>query len=125
MSENLLDQVREVASRNGSYSVSAYLFVFESLDYTVKNIAGEKRHVTGRELIEGLRRLAIEQFGPMAMLVLHRWGVRSTRDVGAIVFHLVDSGLMGKTENDSLEDFADGFDFERAFSLDETVRLGE
>lgn len=101
----------------------AYVFIFEALDYTVDRIAGEKRHVSGRELLEGIRALAIDQFGPMAKLVFKNWGVTCTEDFGHLVFNLVQDGLMGKTETDSINDFKDVFNFNDAFSLDHTVQL--
>lgn len=123
MSENLVERIRLLALQDRRYSPMAYVFVFEALDHTVTRIAGEKRHVTGRELLDGVRDLAIRQFGPMARLVFREWGITRTEDFGHIVFNLVKEGLMGKTENDSLDDFKDVFQFEEAFSLDNTVQL--
>ena len=114
--------VEQVALEDGRYSLQAYYFVFEGLRYTQamlgKNPASaseSERHVTGQQLLEGIRRLAVEQFGYMARIVLEQWGVRQTADFGEIVFRLVNSGLMGKTQNDSLDDFKGGYDFREAF----------
>lgn len=114
--------IEQVAQKDGRYSVHAYYFVFEGLRYTQqmlgKNPASpseKERHVTGQQLLEGLRRLALEQFGYMARVVLEQWGVRKTSDFGEIVFRLVECGLMGKTEEDSLDDFKDVYDFEQVF----------
>ena len=74
--------------------------------------------ITGRELAEGCRDLAIEQFGPMARTVLEHWGVHSTEDMGAIVYALIDCGVLIKQETDSREDFRDVYDFEEAFERD-------
>ena len=71
--------------------------------------------MSGKELLEGIREYAAQQFGPLAPTVFRSWGVRRTEDFGEIVFNLVESGLLGKTESDSREDFADGFDFDQAF----------
>jgi len=51
----------------------------------------------------------------LARTVLSRWNVRRTVDFGRIVFALVDNGYMQKTEDDTLEDFRDVFDFKSAF----------
>jgi uncharacterized repeat protein (TIGR04138 family) len=123
VSENILDRIRVLALQDRRYAPMAYIFVFEALDYTVEHIAQAKRHVTGRELLEGIRLLAVKQFGPMAKMVFNVWGVYKTQDFGTIVFNLVSEGLMGKTDNDSIEDFTDIYDFEDAFSLDRTVQL--
>ena len=114
--------IEQVALQDGRYAAQAYYFVFEALRYTQrmlgKNPASpseQERHVAGQQLLEGIRRLAIEQFGYMARILFEQWGVRQTADFGEIVFRLVGSGLMGKTQNDSLDDFKGGYDFREAF----------
>ncbi len=72
-------------------------------------------HLTGQQLCEAIRQLALEQFGLMARVVLHSWGVHVTGDFGEIVYNLIDIGLMKKSETDRREDFNDVFDFEEAF----------
>ncbi len=111
---NPIEKIRQLVKKDGRYRLEAYCFVFEALDYTLRRL-GEHRHVTGRELCEGIRDLAIEKFGPLASTVFAYWGVTRTEDFGAIVFNLVDAGLMGKTETDSIEDFHDVYDFEEVF----------
>ncbi len=101
----------------GGYNSDAYAFVLEAVAYTLGRM-GEQRHITGRELCEGAHRLAVERFGPMAKEVLNFWGVRSTSDIGSIVFRLVESGELSTTEGDSIDDFLDVFDFNEAFERD-------
>ena len=96
------------------YDFEAYRFCFQALDYTVETL-GEKRHVTGRELLRGIRELAIQEFGPLAQMVLNNWGVYKTEDFGHIVFNLVKNNLMSKTEEDSVADFRGIYDFNEAF----------
>lgn len=120
---DIAQQVHDLALRIGKYKPQAYFFVFEALEYTVQNVVKERRHVTGQELLEGIRQLAIHQFGPMTLTVFRLWGVHHTGDFGEIVFQLVEAGLMGKTDNDSREDFANGYLFEEAFSLEKTLEL--
>lgn len=114
--EIVLDRIVEIDPR---YRRDAYLFVREALDFTQHNISkanqGEIRHITGQELLEGIRRYAVEQYGPMAMDVLNEWGVVRCEDFGDIVFNLVDHNLLKKTESDSRDDFAEGYDFFEAF----------
>lgn len=114
---NFEEKLRAVTGRDPRYPVAAYRFIYEGLDYTVKNI-GCKRHVTGRELAEGLRNLAIEQFGGLALLVLGQWNITKTADFGNMVFNLVETGLMSRSESDSPEDFANVYDFARTFRID-------
>jgi len=109
-----LDRLRNLAESDGRYRLEAFLFLHEALDRTLK-MAGEKRHVTGQELLEGVRQLALEKYGMMARLLLESWGVRSTADIGEIVFLLVENSIWGKTETDSRDDFKDGYDFREAF----------
>jgi uncharacterized repeat protein (TIGR04138 family) len=100
----------------------AYDFVRLALDQTVKELrkkdagrAERSRHVTGTELLEGLRAYALEQFGPLAKTVLNAWGVTKCRDFGDIVFNLIEYNVFSKTENDRREDFSDIYDFDDAF----------
>jgi uncharacterized repeat protein (TIGR04138 family) len=108
---NLLAKLRE---RNPRYSDSAYLFVLTALQYAIEKL-DEPRHITGGELAEGVRDLAIEQYGPMARTVLEHWGIHSTSDMGEIVYALIDCHVLIKQEDDSREDFEGVFDFDEAF----------
>ena len=100
----------------------AYAFVRDGLDFAVKELkkrdaarAKVSRHVTGRELAEGLRDYAIEQFGPLAKTVLNAWGLHETIHFGDIVYNLIDYNVFSKTDSDRREDFADIYSFEEAF----------
>ena len=97
----------------------AYVFMREALDFTQKLISrenqGKVRHVSSQELLDGLRQYALQQFGPMAMTVFEEWGIRTCQDFGAIVFNMVEIGLLAKTEKDTREDFKNGYDFTDAF----------
>ncbi|MCS6771772.1 MAG: hypothetical protein NZ740_07060 [Kiritimatiellae bacterium] len=117
---NFQEALENILNRDPRYAEDAYHFVREALDYTIKMLnkpaEGPARHVTGQELLEGFRKYALEEFGPLALRVLRHWGIRSTEDVGEIVFNLVREGVFGKTEQDRIEDFHGGYDFETAFS---------
>lgn len=114
MTQDLDRRLRDLVRSDARYPYEAYRFVFESLEHTVRMI-GERRHVSGRELLEGVRALALDQFGGLARMVLENWNIRKTDDFGEIVFNLVGAGLMGKTDTDRKEDFQDVFDFDEAF----------
>jgi len=109
--EQLLD---EIMADDHCYARDAYVFVSESLGYTVQR-SGRAGHVTGRELCEGLAEYALSQFGRLARSVLESWGLRSSEDIGEIVFRMVEVGLLRKTEDDRREDFAGALDFDEAF----------
>jgi len=111
-----------ILAKDSRYPLEAYQFVREGLDYTQHKMARmsgakEPRHVTGRELTDGMRQYALETYGPMARLLLNDWGIHATEDFGEIVFTLVENNLLAKTENDTRDDFADGFDFGEAFTV--------
>ncbi len=113
----VVDLIRKESPR---YDKGAYFFVKQALDHTLKSIKKDSdgrigRHVSGQELLAGIREYALQQFGPMAFTVLERWGVRRCEDFGEIVFHLVDYQVLGKTDTDRREDFAGGYDFRAAF----------
>ncbi len=114
------EALQDLLRRDARYAEPAYFFVREGLDHTIKQLAkpaeGPARHVTGRELSEGLRDLALKEYGPMARTVLAHWGVMSTSDFGNIVFNLVGEGILGKTDQDRPDDFHDVYDFEESFS---------
>lgn len=117
MTPEIVRAIEEMADRSGRFRPEAYFWVLRILDFTRREFR-RAGHVTGRELLEGGRRLALQEFGPMAYEVLTHWGLQSTEDVGAIVFELVDAGILGKTEEDSLGDFVDAYDFKQAFVRD-------
>jgi uncharacterized repeat protein (TIGR04138 family) len=96
------------------YHETAYLFILAALHYTIERL-GEARHITGREMAEGCRDLALERYGPMARSVLDYWGIRGTRDFGEIVFALVELGILVKQDGDSVGDFEGVFCFDDAF----------
>jgi uncharacterized repeat protein (TIGR04138 family) len=112
------DLLRDLVARDPRYRPDAYRFVFEALDYTLKNQGRASGHVSGRQLLEGIRDFALDQFGGLAGLVFDQWGIRCTGDFGEIVFNLVEAGLMGKTESDSREDFRDVYEFQDVFRVD-------
>lgn len=109
--EEILDRLRE---RNPRFHGKAYLFLLSALHHVMEELP-QPRHITGSELAEGARVLALKQFGPLARTVLEHWGIHSTEDMGEIVFALVEAGVLVKEEEDRAEDFRGIFDFEEAF----------
>jgi uncharacterized repeat protein (TIGR04138 family) len=108
------DAVEEVLEKDARYKREAYHFVMAGLQYTVEHL-GARRHVSGQELLKGIRNLACERFGMMAPTVFRAWGITETRDFGQIVFNLVEAKVLSRRPEDSLDDFRDGFDFATAF----------
>lgn len=112
--EDLMLTVEHLKSRDGRYKIQAYLFTMDALEFTMARL-GRRGHVSGGELLEGIAVLAKREFGPTAKMVLESWGVKETRDFGEIVFSLVSAGLLGKTDEDSIEDFESVYNFDEVF----------
>ena len=112
--DHILEKIQKLINQDSQYKFEAYSFILAGLHYTMSALP-KPRHITGAEFCEGLKRYAIDQFGPLARTVLEYWGIHETLDFGKIVFALVEVGLMRKTEEDTLEDFTDVYDFKHAF----------
>ena len=132
--------IAELLKEDRRYAFEAYVFVFEALGYAqdvlemgneVPSEADEpeekeepstEQHVSGQELCEAIRRFALDQYGYMAKTVLNNWGIRTTGDIGEIVFNLIRIGQMRKTPHDCRKDFEDVFDFDTA--LKQEFKIG-
>jgi len=122
------DPLRDACTEDGRFSFDAYRFLFESLETALKlagreGESGSSRHVSGPELLDGMRALAESLFGPLAAEVWRSWGVHSTLDWGRIVFVLVEAKLLNRQESDTLDQFEDVFDFAEAFELNYSPQL--
>lgn len=119
--DNFDSTVDKIVLENTKYSKGAYYFVREALEFTIKNLGPEDLveqrpyHISGQKLLEGIREYALLQYGPMTMTVFNRWNIKNCEDFGHIVFKLVDYGVLGKTDADSITDFKNGYDFHEAF----------
>jgi uncharacterized repeat protein (TIGR04138 family) len=119
-------KLTEIVQRDPRYAYEAYEFVDRALQFTQKKLGRERKadvqagdprlHVSGRELLDGIRRLALVEFGMMARVVFRLWGIERTDDFGNIVFNLIEAGLMSKSDDDCLKDFHGVFDFDEALA---------
>lgn len=116
---NFAETVEQICEKDLRFSSDAYHFVQEGLNYTLKSLkrGGQHahRHVSGQELLHGLREFALKEYGPMSKAVLNEWGIKTTDDIGQIVFNLVNASVLGKNETDSPNDFKNVFTFDDAF----------
>src|SRR5919197_3055034 len=114
-----VEALESVIANDPLYQRDGYIFLRDALDFTTKQQKKVKgvsvRHVTGPELLDGVRQYALKEFGPMVMTVFESWGIHSCEDIGNMVFNLIGAGIFGKTEEDSIEDFKNVFDFDEAF----------
>lgn len=115
------------------YHSDAYRFVFEALHHTQQKLKrplghdldDERAHITGPELLHGIRELALERYGLLARDVFTHWGIKGTGDFGRIVFELIERGEMRKTDRDQLSDFFDVYDFEEALERDYKIDVSQ
>jgi uncharacterized repeat protein (TIGR04138 family) len=116
---NFAEVVEQICDKDTRFTIEAYHFVQEGLNHTLKSLKRgtqqAHRHVSGQELLQGLREFALKEYGPMSKAVLNEWGVSTTDDFGQIVFNLVNFGVLGKNETDSPSDFKNVFTFDDAF----------
>ena len=117
-------QFDAIVEKTPRYKAEAYIFVMVTLDRVVRSL-DKPRHVSGRELLSGLRAEAQRQFGPMACTVLQHWGIENSLDFGHIVFDMVENNVLFKSEEDRLEDFNDPDFFEKIFDENSAYRLIE
>ena len=122
--DQFANAVEAIVEKDPRFERDAYFFVRDALDFTTK---GQRRkaaaasggpadaHVTGQQLLEGARLYAIKQYGPMVLAVFDHWRVQRCEDIGALVFNLIEAGVFGKTDQDTIKDFSGGYDFEEAF----------
>jgi uncharacterized repeat protein (TIGR04138 family) len=122
------DTLRKLAL-SGGYSPEAFRFLFESLEHTLVisgkvKAEGPERHITGQELLDGMRQHARRIFGPLAVQIWKSWGIHCSLDWGRIVFLLVEAGLLNSQKTDRLEDFDEEFDYEKYFVEDYRPEVG-
>jgi len=110
--------ISQATIQDPRYHPLGYEFVRDALHVAAKQFrAGQDdQHVTGQEVLEGVRLHALAEYGPLALTVLNEWGIHRGEDVGCIVYNLIETGYFGKNEGDSLEDFSGGYAFEEAFN---------
>jgi uncharacterized repeat protein (TIGR04138 family) len=106
--------VEALCDSDTRYKPDGYEFVMQALQFTQKRLK-RPGHVSGKELLDGIRQYALKTYGPMARTVLEHWGIHTTEDFGNIVFNMIAAKLFSKTEDDTIDDFKDVYRFESAF----------
>jgi uncharacterized repeat protein (TIGR04138 family) len=121
-SESDEEKLASLLRKDPRFRREAYQFVQESLEFTRRKLT-RRGHVTGRELSEGVRDLALERFGLLARTVLQQWGICSTGNVGDIVYNMIDAKIMVKQDSDNREDFDNVYNFDSAFQAEFKMEL--
>ena len=111
--------ISQIVEEDPRFPKDAYFFMQDAVSYTLESInKGKKKtykHITGKQLADGIRNYALEQFGPLAMDVLEEWGITCTRDFGTIVFNMIKYNVLSARKEDSITDFDDVYDFYQEF----------
>lgn len=115
MAEEFSTIISTICNQDSRYYPEAYEFVMEALSYSQHKFKKSK-HISGEELLTGIKALLLKKFGPMTMTVLKHWGIETTDDFGNIVFNLVESKVLAKDARDQYESFKNAYDFEEVFN---------
>lgn len=116
MEKDFYQRVEEIISADPRYKADAYEFLMQALMFTQKKLK-RQGHVSGKELLGGVREFGLQQYGPMAKAVFSHWGINKTEDFGEMVFNMVGKGLLSKTEQDSSADFKNVYDLQEALDV--------
>ena len=106
--------VEQLAYKDGRYDPKAFMFVLRAL----RSATPERKHVSGAVLSHAVLSMAKHVFGVAAWLVLNEWGLRTTRDIGEIIYLLAENDVVRTSPDDSIEDFDNVFDLRK--ELEET-----
>ena len=118
MEDSFTEVIERILDKDSRFAPEAYVFISNAVQYTSSKLMEQeegRRHISGQELLDGIRDYAIGEFGPMAKTVFESWGVRNTLSIGYIVFNMVDFKLLNSSANDSINDFRNGYSFTEAF----------
>jgi uncharacterized repeat protein (TIGR04138 family) len=117
--DKIRKSVTAITLKDRRYKEDAYYFINEavifSAEYFSKPEFGTSKHLSGPELLDGIREFTLSEFGPMAAAVLNKWGLKTTLDIGHVVFNLIDEGVLSASPEDKLGDFSEVYDFQSAF----------
>ncbi|MEW6170565.1 MAG: Minf_1886 family protein [Candidatus Omnitrophota bacterium] len=115
-------KINLIIEKDKRYKADAYEFTMQALHFT-QNKLNRSGHLTGKELLEGIKEFGLDKYGIMLKNLLEYWGLTSTDDFGEIVFNMINYGLMSKTDNDSKNDFKNVYSFNLAFDIKEKITL--
>src|SRR5271157_5087326 len=114
MDQEFYSIISNIYTKDSRYYPEAYEFVMEALSFSQKRFKKAK-HVSGQELLAGIKALLLKKFGPMTMTVLKYWGIKTTDDFGNIVYNLVENKVLAKDAQDHYDSFKNAYDFDEVF----------
>jgi uncharacterized repeat protein (TIGR04138 family) len=118
-------RILDICRDDPRFAYEAYKYICDAVTFTAKRLASvaqkteidtDDHHITGAELLSGVCDMAVNDFGMMAPIVFSQWGIRTTDDIGTIVFKLIEAKCLSKSERDSPEDFHNLFDLNEALT---------
>ena len=125
--EEQLDIIRKIYEEDDTFPPMAYCFVRDSVHKALENIAKVNREIgfdnevppdiKGADLCRFFRDTLLTRFGPCAIDVLDTWNIKQTSYFGKIIYKLISVEILGKSENDSIEDFDNVYDFTEEFVM--------
>lgn len=122
-----LSRIAGILQHDNRYKLEAYVFVIEALGFEIEQLGlrapDKHRHLTAKELLDGVRELGWKRYGRLSKDVLEGWGIKSSADIGEIVFNLIEVGEFSKTDEDKREDFRELLDFDR--DLVKAYKIGD
>lgn len=104
------DTFADILARDKRYDAKAYTLLME----VFRNLCDSK-DINYTMILDEFKELVLDQYGPMSYTLLTQWGLSESMDIGEMMVNLVESGRVGKSDNDNYEDFRDGYDFKEAF----------
>jgi len=114
MDEEFYSIISTIYAQDSRYYPEAYEFVMEALSFSQLKFKKVK-HISGEELLAGIKALLLKKFGPMTLTVLKHWGIKTTDDFGNIVFNLVENRVLAKDTHDHYDSFKNAYDFDEVF----------
>lgn len=110
MDEKFTEAIGRIVENDSRYHMSSYEFVSAAVTYTINKMNRARnprgsRHISGRELVEGALEYAVHEFGPLAPDVLADWGISEGKDIGNIVYNMIQVELLSASPEDSRSDF--------------------
>lgn len=118
--ENFDKIVDQIVKEDERYGKGAYFFIRQAIEFTFKRLTEKNhrpldKHVTGKELLEGIRDYALEQYGIMTLSIFNHWRISQCADFGEIVFNLIEKKIFSKSPHDQKDDFKEYYDFHETF----------
>ena len=105
------DTFEDIVAKDGRYNGRAYTLLMDVVHYLGK----DGGRFGAEDIMYEFRETALDQFGPLAYRVLTEWGLKSCEDLGEMMFNLAEFHRVERNEEDTLEAFVGGYDFEEAF----------